>query len=909
MIKKTLTLFLAAALLFALGAALCCKKAGAAETPQIEWAENGVLINDSIGESAQKTPKIARVSETYHMIAWADERSGYSDIYAQMVDVDGKAAWDLNGIAVCKAPNNQTSPMIIADNAGGAIIVWEDYRGNDSDIYIQRIGADGKPLWQADGVAVCTAKTAQLAPRLVSDGSGGAIITWYDYRNGRGEDVYAQRIDKNGNALWQPDGISICSLEGTQWYPEIISDDAGGAVIVWTDFRSGRGSDIYGQHINSSGESIWQRDGLPICFAAENQSNPKITGDGGGGMIVVWDDFRNDNFDIYAQKISSGGTPIWALNGVQITKGEQNEEKPAVTSSSGSGVFVCWVSRIGDYSTLMAQRIGASGEAKWAAAGIAVSKSSNVNMGNEEMATASDGGAVIVWEEKDDGPKSVYAQKISEGGLLLWDINGSPVCETSDDCELPDISINDGGAVVAWQDLRMGNYDIYAQSLEKNGGSQWTMNGIAISAGLGSVAQQNEKICYDQAGNHVVVWEDSRQGYPDIYAQKIGSSGELMWAAEGVPVVTAPKAQKNPEIIVSDNGSFIVAWEDERSGAASNIYVQKLSADGKPLFEKDGVAVSGSNTNKSALEIVDDGQGGVIVCWQEDRGTNREDIYAQRISSDGKLLWGDRGIVVCNLQSDQISPVMCFDGSGGAIIAWVDFRNGISNSDIFAQKINFNGSVAWKQNGVPVCTAPDAQKTPDIASDNSGGAIITWSDKGGGSYDIYAQKIDRTGKPLLTVDGIPLCAASGTQRDPRICSDKTGGAVVVWVDFRNANWDIYGQRMDASGAVLWGIDGLAICTAPQTQYSPQLVGGEWGTIVAWEDYRNSKSYAIYAQKLSLNGDPVWQKDGVPVCGERNGERNPQIAPNGAGGAVITWEDYRSGGSGIYAQKIRAIKID
>jgi hypothetical protein len=236
-------------------------------------------------------------------------------------------------------------------------------------------------------------------------------------------------------------------------------------------------------------------------------------------------------------------------------------------------------------------------------------------------------------------------------------------------------------------------------------------------------------------------------------------------------------------------------------------------------------------------------------------------------------------------------------------------RNGLSNSDIFVQKISLNGTAAWKQNGVPVCTAPDSQRSPDIVEDGGGGAIIAWTDKGGGSYDIYAQKIDGFGRPLLTVDGIPLCSTAGTQRDPRICPDGAGGAVVVWVDFRNSNWDIFGQRMDSSGAIIWGKDGLAVCAAPLTQYSPQLVGGEWGTIVAWEDYRNGKNYAIYAQKILLSGDAVWEKDGVTVCSQIDGERNPQVAPNGRGGAVIAWEDYRGGGFGIWAQKIRAVKID
>ena len=39
------------------------------------------------------------------------------------------------------------------------------------------VAAWGSPLWQADGVEVCTANGSQSGPQLIPDGSGGAIVT------------------------------------------------------------------------------------------------------------------------------------------------------------------------------------------------------------------------------------------------------------------------------------------------------------------------------------------------------------------------------------------------------------------------------------------------------------------------------------------------------------------------------------------------------------------------------------------------------------------------------------------------------------------------------------------------------------------------------------------------------------
>jgi hypothetical protein len=47
-------------------------------------------------------------------------------------------------------------------------------------------------------VAVSTAPGNQYDPLLVPDGTGGAIITWFDKRQGNNSDIYAQKICVSG---------------------------------------------------------------------------------------------------------------------------------------------------------------------------------------------------------------------------------------------------------------------------------------------------------------------------------------------------------------------------------------------------------------------------------------------------------------------------------------------------------------------------------------------------------------------------------------------------------------------------------------------------------------------------------------------------------------------------------------
>ncbi|HLF66915.1 MAG TPA: hypothetical protein VI522_04785, partial [Gammaproteobacteria bacterium] len=203
------------------------------------------------------------------------------------------AAWSSNlreNTPVCTASGQQSSLQIISDGAGGAIITWEDARNVHFDIYAQRVDAHGNVLWKKDGVSICSAPENQNRSRIVSDGAGGAIITWHDVRNGiSNSDIYAQHIDGDGNVQWTKDGIPICTEANAQNSPCIATDGAGGAVIIWQDFRSNY-ADLCAQRINKNGELLWAKDGVLVCGTSGAQSAPVVVNDGVGGVIVVWQD-------------------------------------------------------------------------------------------------------------------------------------------------------------------------------------------------------------------------------------------------------------------------------------------------------------------------------------------------------------------------------------------------------------------------------------------------------------------------------------------------------------------------------------------------------------------------------------------------------------------------------------------
>ena len=388
-----------------------------------------------------------------------------------------------------------------------------------------------------------------------------------------------------------------------------------------------------------------------------------------------------------------------------------------------------------------------------------------------------------------------------------------------------------------------------------------------------------------------------------LLLQGVGiQSARAQWVKDGVPICTASGSQYSPQLTPDGSGGAFVIWGDWRN-SNWDIYGQRIAPDGSLMWTQDGVAVCAAANSQEMPQVASDASGGAIIVWQDNRSGNYNyDIYAQRVDANGTAMWTANGVPICTASGSQGSPQIIPDGAGGAIITWEDSRS--DNSDIYAQRVDGSGSVQWVADGVPVCTAIYIQWQPQLTSDGSGGAIIAWADMRSGLFHIYAQRIGASGTLMWIADGMPICTASGDQGYPQLTSDASGGAIVTWQDDRNGNYDIYAQRVNANGTAMWTANGVAICQAGGGQGAPKLTSdGSGGAIITWGDAR--AGYHIFAQRIAGNGTAKWMANGAAICIAAGDQGVPQISSDGSGGAVIAWEDSRFGNYDIYAQRVDA----
>jgi hypothetical protein len=140
-------------------------------------------------------------------------------------------------------------------------------------------------------------------------------------------------------------------------------------------------------------------------------------------------------------------------------------------------------------------------------------------------------------------------------------------------------------------------------------------------------------------------------------------------------------------------------------------------------------------------------------------------LYAQHVLASGVLdpAWPASDLAFNPVFGNHVNLVLLPDGSGNALAVWDDARSGL---DVYAQHILVTGAVdpAWPAGGRGVSTASGSQNANGAAiQDGSGGLIVTWADTraGGTNSDIYAQRVQADGTLGGTVVSVPKEPVAG----------------------------------------------------------------------------------------------------------------------------------------------------
>ncbi len=434
----------------------------------------------------------------------------------------------------------------------------------------------------------------------------------------------------------------------------------------------------------------------------------------------------------------------WQTDGVQVSWGDRYELDPHIAPDNNGGAYIAWVQGFVSslqHPSVFVQKIDTNGDLLWGA-GIMLNSDSIYAWTPIDITPDGAGGALVVWS---DGRKSatygqdIYAQRLNAGGSRLWTEWGTVVYEGAETQHYP-LIVSDGadGAIVVWRDY---NYSastdhLYAQRLDASGIRQWPNGGVRVCTEAAD--QVRHRIATDGAGGVIIVWDDERvPADVNVYAQRIDASGTLQWDPAGIPICIEAGQQTFAQIVSDEAGGAIITWEES---SRPGLYSQRVNASGDTLWAANGLAVNyyyaGSRTDP---QIAQDGSGGAVLCWLDSR--TPRGVYAQRITGTGDLLWNVDGVMICEAIASQYDPQIASDGQGGAAIAWQENRNVSYLGDVYARTVDAYGNVQGPSIGTAICSNTENQLEVRIATDGAGGGIVVWRDAREPYSDIYTGRV------------------------------------------------------------------------------------------------------------------------------------------------------------------------
>jgi protocatechuate 3,4-dioxygenase beta subunit len=328
-------------------------------------------------------------SGTTSLLVWEDGRAGDPDVYAGRLSLQGRVL-DGSGIPIAVTNADETSPAV-AWNGSTFLVVWQDH-GEDNlaedDLLAVRVSAEGEVL-DADPIAVSTANHAQRSPSVASDGVD-FFVAWEDNRVSPA--IFGARVTSEGEVL-DLNGIPISTGPGDKSEPAVAMG-GGLYLLLWADGRSGEGRDVFAARVTLEGV-VLDSAGIPVSEAADNQVSPTVNWNG-IVFVSAWADLRSAvESDVYAARIASDGT-VLDVEGFPVSTAQGNQDRPVVIWEGRNSLVVWEDFRSGVSIDLVGARVSQDGVVL-DATGFGVSRLEQDELG-PAVALATGGRVLIAYE-------------------------------------------------------------------------------------------------------------------------------------------------------------------------------------------------------------------------------------------------------------------------------------------------------------------------------------------------------------------------------------------------------------------------------------------------------------------------------------------------------------------------------
>ncbi len=391
---------------------------------------------------------------------------------------------------------------------------------------------------------------------------------------------------------------------------------------------------------------------------------------------------------------------------------------------------------------------------------------------------------------------------------------------------------------------------------------------------------------------YLVVWTDFRSNFgdADVFATRVSTTGAVL-DANGIAVGSTSDTNRTPAVAFA-NGRYVVAWEDDRSGASVDIQAATVGTDGS--LTALGAVITTNTSTESDLSMAGGG-GTALLAWEVDSDI-RGSVF------NGATFGPATDLVVAG--TVQAEPDVAFDpGTAQYLVAYTE---GTSGSDIFGVRVNLAGGVT--AGPFAISDAPGGQSQAAVAFEPTDGTFFVVFANNNAGLDVFGTRVSTANVVLDTTDyagtlhgGVPISQATNTQTAPDVACNGIS-CLVVWQDRRNfatAGNDVFGHRLNRNFTLAGDEFTLSGRDGNENRPSLASAGSDW--FAAWIDNRAGGPGYIFGTRVNASSS-VLNPSGILLSRNNNRQAAPAIG-RAAGLWYVVWSDSRSIGNDIMGARV------
>jgi hypothetical protein len=475
---------------------------------------SGGVVLDSAGfpvsdaSNLQDSPGLACGNDEI-LVVWHDMRSGLdTDVYGSRISKTGEVL-DSAGIAIADAANFQWHPRVAFDGTN-YLVAWKEQAAH-GDIYCGRVGTGGNVL-DPEGLLISCGEY-ESDPAVTFDGTH-FVAVWYDFRApGSGYNIYAARVSGDGVVL-DPGSITVSTATAPQERPSAASD--GSQFLVLWDEAGEAGRDIRGVRV-SFGGTVLDTPAIRISPPGGSRACPAAAY-GMNDFLAVWEHGERRERDVFAARVSPAGDVLDSA-GILIS-GAPSEQCSPVTVSDGTDFLVVWQDWRNQGYDIYCARVSGTGMVL-DTGGTAVCTTAQSQVLPALAYNGSD--YLVSWTEQDTSGCEIRGARVSRDGVVLdpggFAVSAAPGVQTS-----AAVASDGVDFLVVWSDQRNSDYDIYGARVD---GTGTVLDTAGIEICSAASVQDHAAVAYDGT-DFLVVWQDRRNGEQDLYGTRLTRQGTLL---------------------------------------------------------------------------------------------------------------------------------------------------------------------------------------------------------------------------------------------------------------------------------------------------------------------------------------------------------------------------------------------